>query len=62
LRRAYYVKRWSKYFGIDAEMLSHGMERDRLTGEIETMMYRITQEALTNIAKHAEAENVSVLT
>ncbi|HEY0322499.1 MAG TPA: PAS domain S-box protein [Pyrinomonadaceae bacterium] len=56
-----YVKRWSKRFGIEAEMLSHGMERDRLNGEIESMLYRITQEALTNIAKHAGAANVSVL-
>jgi signal transduction histidine kinase len=56
-----YVKRWSNHFGIEAEMFSHGMEKDRLTDEIESMLYRITQEALTNIAKHAGAENISVL-
>jgi PAS domain S-box-containing protein len=56
-----YVKRWSKHFGIEADILSNGMEKDRLTDEIESMLYRITQEALTNIAKHAGAENVSVI-
>jgi signal transduction histidine kinase len=37
------------------------MERDRLTDEIESVLYHITQEALTNVAKHAGADNVSVL-
>jgi DNA-binding NarL/FixJ family response regulator/anti-sigma regulatory factor (Ser/Thr protein kinase) len=56
-----YVKRWSRHFGIEAEILSHGMDKERMTDEIESMLYRITQEALTNVAKHAGAENVSVL-
>jgi signal transduction histidine kinase len=34
---------------------------ERLPGEVETTLYRIVQEALTNIVKHAEAQNVSVL-
>jgi PAS domain S-box-containing protein len=56
-----YVKRWSKHFGVKAELHEGGMEKDRLTGEIETTLYRIMQEALTNIAKHAGAKNVSIL-
>lgn len=33
----------------------------RLPSEVETTLYRIVQEALTNIAKHAAARSVSVL-
>ncbi len=35
-------------------------QRRRLPSEIETTLYRITQEALTNVAKHAQAARVNV--
>lgn len=56
-----YVRNWSKQCGIRAGFHTSGMEKDRLTSEMETMLYRITQEALTNVAKHANAENVDIL-
>jgi signal transduction histidine kinase len=34
---------------------------DRLPAETETTLYRIVQETLTNIVKHAQARNVSIL-
>ena len=34
---------------------------DRLPGEVETAIYRIVQETLTNIARHANAHSASIL-
>jgi signal transduction histidine kinase len=56
-----YVRNWSKQFGVRAEFHTSGLQKDRLTSEMETVLYRITQEALTNVAKHANAENVDIL-
>jgi signal transduction histidine kinase len=46
--------------GVPANFLIEG-KRARLVPEIETVIFRIGQEALTNVAKHAKAETVSVL-
>jgi signal transduction histidine kinase len=46
--------------GIDVDFESQLGDR-RLPSEIEITMYRIVQESLTNIAKHAGAHRVSVL-
>ena len=37
------------------------MGEERLPNEVETTLYRITQEALTNVVKHAGATKVSIL-
>jgi signal transduction histidine kinase len=34
---------------------------DRLPTEVETALYRIVQESLTNIVKHARAQRVSIV-
>jgi len=46
--------------GIEAHLESR-LPETRLPSEIETVLYRVVQEALTNVVKHAHAEHVSVL-
>jgi PAS domain S-box-containing protein len=58
---ANYVRNWSKRVSISAELHASGLLDDRLASEAETTLYRIAQEALTNVAKHAQAENVDVI-
>jgi PAS domain S-box-containing protein len=58
---ATYVARWSERTGVAAEFQSPGLDGDRLPPEVETTVYRVVQEALNNVAKHAEARRVSVI-
>jgi PAS domain S-box-containing protein len=56
-----YVKQWSKQFQANAEVAAPTLSDRRLAHSIEVNLYRIVQEALNNIAKHANANNVSIL-
>lgn len=58
---ANYLQDWSKRVGISAELHTVGLLDDRLPPDAETALYRIAQEALTNVAKHAHASNVDVI-
>ena len=56
---AWYLNAFSKRTGVRADLVQDRME-DRLASEIETCLYRIVQEALTNVARHAEARTCRV--
>jgi two-component system, NarL family, sensor histidine kinase UhpB len=57
-----HVSEWSVQTGIDAQFHCRDAQLDMLPPELLTIIYRICQEALTNIAKHAaDATSVSVL-
>jgi signal transduction histidine kinase len=51
---------FSESSGINVELEAQ-LGDERLPNEVETTMYRIVQEALTNVVKHAEATEVSIL-
>jgi PAS domain S-box-containing protein len=56
-----FVSEWSEHFGVEAEYHGLGLDGERLPPEVETNLYRILQEALQNVQKHAGADRVSVL-
>jgi PAS domain S-box-containing protein len=58
---ANYVKDWSQRVRVHAELHSSGLLDDRLPSETETTLYRIAQEALTNVARHSRATSVDVI-
>lgn len=58
---ANYVQDWSQRLGISAALHTSGLLDERLPPDAETTFYRIAQEALTNVAKHARARNVDVI-
>jgi two-component system, NarL family, sensor histidine kinase DevS len=54
------VETFREQTGIEVD-LEPRLGTDRLSPEIETTLYRITQEALTNVVKHARATRVSIV-
>ena len=56
----WYIKEYQQKFAIEVDFHTTGL-KDRLTSEIETVLYRIVQEALTNVARHSHAQKVSVI-
>jgi signal transduction histidine kinase len=54
------VQTFSESSGINAQLEARVGE-ERLPPEVETTLYRIVQEALTNVVKHAGATTVSIL-
>jgi PAS domain S-box-containing protein len=54
------VQEWSATFGIPAEFRANGVDGRRLPGDSDGHLYRIVQEALNNVHKHASARHVLV--
>jgi len=59
LRR--FVTDWSENSRVPVDWHSVGLDKHRLPLELESTLYRVAQEALTNVARHANARRVSLL-
>ncbi|HEX8285231.1 MAG TPA: CheR family methyltransferase [Pyrinomonadaceae bacterium] len=58
-----FVAEWSKHYNVSAEaqVTGFGTGGLRLPPQTETCLYRITQEALNNVGKYAQAARVAVV-
>jgi len=58
---ANYAEKWSERSGAAVDFQATGTGSSRLPEAVETALYRVVQEALTNVIKHARAGRVSVV-
>jgi two-component system sensor histidine kinase UhpB len=53
------LRRFKAQYGIETSLSTHG-ELDNLETDQQLVLYRVTQEALNNVVRHAQAQSVSV--
>jgi len=56
-----YIKEFQRQYDLRVEFESTGMQVRRLPANIETAIFRIVQESLTNVILHAQATRVDVI-
>ncbi|OIJ12375.1 hypothetical protein BKP37_13110 [Anaerobacillus alkalilacustris] len=56
-----YVIEYMKKFTIDVDIQVIGFKQVRLSSIYEVTIYRVIQEALTNAARHANSDNISII-
>jgi signal transduction histidine kinase len=56
-----YIKEFNRQYDLCVEFEATGMEDRRLPPEMETAIFRIVQESLTNVVLHAQASRVDIV-
>ena len=56
-----HVASWSSLFGVQLDLIVRGIEKVAPSPAVAAAVYRVVQESLTNIAKHAGAGHVGML-
>ena len=56
-----FIQEFSRQYSIKVDFETVGMQEKRLPIEVETALFRIVQESLTNVVLHAKAARVDVL-
>jgi signal transduction histidine kinase len=55
-----YLEKWSERFNLTVDFVGN-LQGRRLSAPVEITLYRVLQEAMTNVAKHACAMKISVI-
>jgi signal transduction histidine kinase len=55
-----YVADWQERYGVRVDIQTLGRD-DRLPDDVAAVLYRLVQEGLTNVLKHADASKVSIV-
>jgi two-component system sensor histidine kinase UhpB len=50
------ARTFGRHAGIAVDVAEEGLGSERLPADVETLLFRVAQEALTNVAKHAAAD------
>ena len=56
-----YVQEFNRQYHLNVQFETVGFDASRLPADLETALFRIVQESLTNVALHAQASRVDVL-
>ncbi len=56
-----YINQFRERYGLSVEFVKISMEGRRADHCVETCIYRIIQESLTNVVKHAKADTIKIL-
>ena len=56
-----YSRSAASKFGLEVHFKARGFTGERLPAAVETALYRVVQEAMTNVVRHARATRVDVL-
>jgi signal transduction histidine kinase len=56
-----FAEEWGERAKVEVDYSSHGLEHRRLPPAVETAVFRIVQEAFTNVGKHAAAGRVGLI-
>jgi two-component system CheB/CheR fusion protein len=57
----HFLDEWAAHYGVAANFQTSGALVRRLSAEVEITFYRVAQEALNNVSKHAHATRVDVV-
>jgi PAS domain S-box-containing protein len=56
-----YAEEWATRSGVKVDFQNAGVDGERLPPAVETAVYRVVQEAMTNVLRHARASHVSLV-
>ncbi len=56
-----YAREAAAKYGLEMHFKARGFTGERLPAAVETALYRVVQEAMTNVARHAAAHRVDIL-